>query len=255
MIEYDIIVVIGALYEGILILPLTLAFILLTARKYFQFRNKQTLYLFLVFLFILFAVISSWFSKFITLFTELDYIYNAPQATYSQTPLNWIFLRIVDFRISLAMVSIAAFFNYCFKVKLYNESYRNIQTFLFTAYTLFTIIFAFFIYIRGNTFLDALCFLFIFIEVFFVYLPFMVRTWKGYKMSDDSFLRKKFLSLCLMAFNFLMVLLSFLIDRLLVMIGFRHFTFFYFLAWIFQVAGIIFAYIGFILPRSEQKKK
>lgn len=249
----DPIVVVGAYYEGLLILPVTFIVVLLTARKYFQFRNRQTLYLFLVFLTILFAVIFSWLSKFITLFTELDYIYNAPQATYAQTPLNWIFLRIVDFRISLAFVAASTLSSYFFKLQLYEEKYNNVQTYVFISYTVFTIFFALIIYIRGNTFLDALCFLFIFIHVFIVYLPFMIRTWKGYQAASDDFIKKKLLSLTFMSFTFMMVLLSFLIDRLLVMIGFSHFTFFYFLAWIFQIIGIILAYIGFILPRSQNK--
>ncbi len=247
----DIIVVVGAFYEGLLIFPSTLVILLLTYKKYYQFRNRQTLYLFLLFLNILFAVIFSLFSKIITLFTELDYIYNAPQETYPYTPLNWFFLRIVDFRISLALVSAAAFFGYFFKINIYEEDFRNLGTYSFVIYTLFTIFFGFIIYARGNTFLDALCFLFVFIEVFIVFLPFSVRTWRGYKTAKDAFIKKKLISLTLMSFNFMMVLLAFLIDRLLVMVGFRHFTPFYFLAWIFQLTGMICAYIGFILPKKD----
>lgn len=247
----DYIVLVGFIYE-IFVLAITLTFVLLAVKKYFEIKNKRTFYLCLVFLSILIAVIFSWFSKIITLWGPIEYVYNNPDATYPETPIFWVLLRIVDFRFALAFVAISAFFTYVFEKYLYEDEFLEIKFISYVIYSIFTLLFIFIVYERGNTFLDALSFLFLFIQVFVIYLPFMYRSLAEYRANDDSFLKKKLLSLASMSLNFMLVLLSFFIDRVLVLIGFPHFTFFYFLAWIFEIIAIFSAYVGYIKPRKEK---
>ena len=74
----------------------------------------------------------------------------------------------------------------------------------------------------------------------------------SYKNSTDPFIKNKLLSLILMSLSFITVILNFLIDRILVLMGSPHFTIFYFLAWICLIIGIFFAYIGYIKPKSKE---
>ncbi|TFF99219.1 MAG: hypothetical protein EU541_05440 [Promethearchaeota archaeon] len=246
----DFIVLVGFIYE-IFVIAITFSFVLLASQKYMEFRNTRTFYLFLVFLSILIGVIFSWSSKLITLWGPIEYVYNNPDVVYPQTPMYWFLLRIVDFRFALAFVAIAAFFTYVFEIYLYEEEFWDTKFIAYIIYTIFTLIFTFTVYERGNTFLDALCFLFLFIQIFVIYVPFMSRVLIEYRSIDDSFLKKKLLSLASMSLNFMLVLLSFFIDRVLVLFGVPHFTFFYFLAWIFQILAIFSAYVGYIKPRRD----
>jgi len=246
----DYIVLVGFIYE-IFVIAITLTFVLLALKKYQQIKNKRTFYLFLVFLSILIAVIFSWLSKVITLWGPIEYVYNNPGASYPETSLYWFLLRIVDFRFALTFTAISAFFTYVFEIYLYEEEFLNVKFISYVIFTVFTLLFTFIVYERGNTFLDALCFLFLFIQIFVIYLPFMIRTLTQYRTIEDSFLKRKLLSLSSMSLNFMLVLLSFLIDRVLVLIGFPHFTLFYFIAWVFQILAIYSAYVGYIKPRKS----
>ncbi len=245
----DYIVLVGFIYECFVI-AITSVFAFLALKKYMDFRNTRMFYLALVFLSVLGAVIFSFLSKVLTLWGPLEYVYNNPDATYPPTLVYWILLRIVDFRFALAFVAVAAFFTYVFELYLYEEEFLNVKFISFVFYTIFTLLFTFIVYERGNTFLDAVCFLFLFIQISVIYLPFMYRSISEYKNVEDSFLKKKLLSLAFMSLNFMLVLLAFLVDRILVLIGFQHFTFFYFLAWIFELLSIYSAYVGFIKPRE-----
>ncbi|HEY0090165.1 MAG TPA: hypothetical protein VGB37_15060 [Candidatus Lokiarchaeia archaeon] len=244
------VVLIAAFYE-LFIMVIMLILVLLTFIKYLQFRNRLTLYLFLIFFNLLLAIFFSWFSKIIVLTTDIDYLYNEPTREYPSTPLYLIYLRIVDFRIALAVVAISSIFSYVFKINVFEEEKKLMWKLIFYGYAGFCVFFSIVIYERGNTLLDAINFLFIFLLISMVYLPFMKKSLLSYRSSEDVFIKRKLLSLALMAFNFTCVFLCFLIDRIWVLLGAFHFTIFYFLAWLFTIGGIVCAYFGYIKPKRE----
>lgn len=136
---------------------------------------------------------------------------------------------------------------------MFEEEYNKIKRVIYFTYVGFCIFFTVFIYERGNTLLDALNFFFSFSLVAITYIPFMLKSIKSYKISEKTFIKKKLLSLILMSLCFNLVLLCFLIDRILELLGSSHFTIFYFIAWIIAVIGIISAYIGFIMPKTSEE--
>ena len=245
------IVFVGMVFETIII-AIALILLSLILKKYIELKNRPTLYLFLIFLNITIAIFFSWLSKIIVLTTDIKYIYNDPNARYPNTPIYWILLRIVDFRIALDFLALAIIFSYIFKVSVFEESYNEVHKLIFFWYAGFTIFFSTFIYERGNTSLDAFNFFFFTILVAIIYIPFTIRAIISYKNSIDPFIKNKILSLILMSLSFITVIFNFLIDRILVLMGSPHFTLFYFLAWICLIIGIIFAYIGYIKPKSKK---
>jgi len=246
------IVFIGMVFETFII-GIALILLILILKKYIELRNRLTLYLFLIFLNIFFGIVFSWLSKIIVLTTDIDYIYNNPNARYPNTPIYWILLRIVDFRIALDFLALSIIFSYIFKVNIFEESNNKAHKIIFYSYAGFTIFFSTFIYERGNTTLDAFNFFFMFLLVAIIYIPFTMRAITSYKNSKETFIKKKLLSLVLMSLSFIIVILNFFIDRILVLMGSPHFTIFYFLAWVWVIIGIIFAYVGYIKPKSKEK--
>ena len=64
-----------------------------------------------------------------------------------------------------------------------------------------------------------------------IYLPFFKRSLNAYHSIDDPTFKNAFLSLAVMSLFFMLVLLNFLMDRVLILFGDLGFTFFYFLGW------------------------
>ena len=246
------IVLIGAIYE-IFILIIALILLVSVFIKYLELKKRLTLYLFFIYLNVFLAILFSWLSKIIVLTTDIEYMYNDPNARYPNTPLYWILLRIVDFRFSLTCVAISMIFSYILKVNVFEDKYKSVQKFVFIIFASFTIFFSTFIYERGNTLYDAINFLLVFSLVSAIYLPFMVRSIMHYKSTDDEFIRKKILSLALMSLCFMLTLLCFLIDRIWVLMGAFHFTIFYFLGWLWGIIGIMCSYFGFLKPKSSEE--
>ncbi len=249
---YNDIVFIGMVFETVII-GIALILLILVLKKYIELKNRLTLYLFLIFLNITLGIVFSWLSKIIVLTTDIEYIYNDPNARYPNTPMYWILLRIVDFRIALDFLVLSVIFLYIFKVNVFEERTSKAQKVIFSIYAGFTLFFSTFIYERGNTSLDAYNFFFMFLLVAIINISFMVKAIMSYKNSTDPFIKKKILSLGLMSLSFIIVVLNFLIDRILVLMGSPHFTIFYFLAWICVIIGLFFAYIGYLKPKSREE--
>jgi len=243
------IIFVGMVFESFIIV-IAIILLILVLKKYIELKSQLTLYLFFIFLNVFLAIFFSWLSKIIVLTTDIKYVYNDPNARYPNNPIYWILLRIVDFRIALDFLALAAIFSYIFKVKVFEERFNRAHKIIIFGYTSFTIFYSTFIYERGNTLLDAFNFFFMFLLVAIIYIPFTMRAIISYKDSIDPFIKKKILSLMVMSLSFIVVLLNFLIDRILVLMGSPHFTIFYFLAWVCVIIGIIFAYIGYIKPKS-----
>ncbi|MFX0073246.1 MAG: hypothetical protein ACFFAO_19375, partial [Candidatus Hermodarchaeota archaeon] len=220
----------------LIILIIGIILIILILNRYKIKRNKPTLLLFIIFLNLLLAVVFSWLSKIIVLTTDLDYVYNQPGIRYPTTPSEWFFFRVVDFRITIVFVAIATVFSYILKTEIFEEynPIHRIVVFIFGAYT---ILYAIFIYERGNTLLDTINFMNIFVFLSAIYLTFMVKLFKAYKKSTESEYKRAFLSLIIMCLSFTLTFLNTLIDRITIILGSEGFTVFYFLAWSFVIVG------------------
>ncbi|MFX0031640.1 MAG: hypothetical protein ACFE8E_15210 [Candidatus Hodarchaeota archaeon] len=238
-------------FESVIIV-IAIFLLILILIKYYQKRHRLTLYLFLIFLNYVIAIIFSWLSKILVLYSNLEYIYN--ELTPDPGTLeSWILLRIIDFRISFVFLTIAILLSYILKVNVFGKGYNRIQKYIVIILAGITAGYSFIIYQRGNTLLDAIAFLFVFIFMAVIYFPFLLRSYQSYKSTEDKIFKNAFLALALMSIFFILVPLNFLFDRLLILIGGDQFSFsvFYYLGWIFVICGIIGAYFGYIRPKSK----
>jgi hypothetical protein len=196
------------------------------------------------------AIVFSWLSKILVLYSGIDYIYNnlLPDP---QTLESWILYRITDFRISFVFVTIAIFLSYILKVNVFEKGYNKILRIIVFIYAIFTLIYNIFIYQRGNTLFDVFAFFFIFIFMAAIYIPFFIRAFQSYKSTENQTFKIAFLSLALMCVFFVLILLNFFVDRLLILLGGPGFSVFYFMAWIFGILGMLGAYFGYIRPKSN----
>ena len=242
---------IGMVFESIIILC-ALIILILILKKYLERKHKLTLYLLVIFINYTIAIIFSWLSKVLILYSGIDYIINRTLPDPS-TPISWILYRIIDFRVSFVFLSIAIYLSYILKVNVFEKGYNKIEKIVVIITFLVNIVCSLFLYEAGNTLLDAIAFLLIFIFMAMIYFPFLVRSYQSYRSTEESLFKKAFLSLSLMSLFFILVPFNFLIDRITILLGGEGFTIFYFLAWIFVILGIIGTYFGYIRPRSEEK--
>ena len=235
---------IGTIYEGIIIL-IFIPLVTLSLTNHIKVRNRLSLLLFLILLSYGTSIIFSWVSKVLNAFSNIDYIIyiNVPEPN---TPQAWFLLRIADFRISYAFIIIAVFLSYLFKVKIFEKEIKKINKYIIQGFTIFNLIFALFIFQKGNVLFDVLTFFFVFVFMTMVYIPFLLNAIKGYISTDHPGFRKSFLSLSIMSLSYISVLLCLLIDRIYIFLGHFGFTIFYFLSWIFVIIGIISTYYGYL---------
>jgi len=243
---------IGMIFEGIIIVLISCLFTLIVI-KYNKNRNKLILLLFFLCLNIFLAIVFSWLSKVLILYSNIDYLYD-DSVSDPLTPASWILLRISDFRISFLFITIATIFSYFFKVKLFEKDFKKFQSFIILIYGIFTAFFSLVIYQKDNIILDVFTFFFVFLLMCIVYIPFMKKSIQAYKNTSMRNYRNAFLSLTIMSLSFILVLFCFLIDRIYILMGDFGFTLFYFMGWIFLIIGILGAYFGY-LYFSENKNK
>ena len=241
---------IGMVFETtiIIIAAIVLALILM---KYLQKRHQLTLYLFLIFLFYLIAIIFSWLSKILVLYSGVEYIYNTTLPDPG-TLLSWFVLRITDFRFSFFALTIAIFISYILKVNVFEKGYNRIHKIIVIIYGIITIAYSILIYVRGNTLVDAGAFLLIFLYMAMIYIPFFISSYKSFTLAETKTIKNAFISLALMSIFYILVPFNFLIDRLLILFGGSGFSLFYFLAWIFVLCGMIASYFGYIRPKASE---
>ncbi|MHA1489941.1 MAG: hypothetical protein ACTSRI_09815 [Promethearchaeota archaeon] len=244
-------VFIGMVYEIVIIIIASILLVLII-RKYFEKRHRLTLYLFIIFLNFSIAIIFSCLSKVLVLYSGEEYVYNNTVPA-PNTLLTWIILRILDFRFSFFLITIALFFSYILKVNVFEKGYNQTQKIIVIIYGSWTGFYSLIIYERGNTLLDVFAFLFLLIFMSMIYIPFMLRSIETYKSVDETFYKKAFFSLAIMSLCFMLVLFGFLIDRVFILLGSPGFTIFYFLAWSFVIVAMLGAYLGYVNPKSKEK--
>jgi len=241
---------IGMVYEGSIII-LTAIFLGLVLFNYVKNRNMLILLLFLLIFNYFMAIFFSWLSKVLILYSNIDYLYDETVPD-PLNPLSWILLRLTDFRISFLFLTIASIFSYVFKVKIFEKSFNKSKKNFIFGLGIFTAFYSLVIYHKEILILDVIAFLFVFLLMGIVYIPFMKSSIKSYKNSILNNYRKAFFSLAVMSLSFVLILLCFLIDRIYIFMGDFGFTLWYFLGWIFVIIGIIGAYFGYLhLNRKE----
>lgn len=115
----------GMIYEGIVLL-IALSLLIKTISNYIKVRHKLSLLLFLVILCYVCAIFFSWLSKVLNAFSNIDYIINN-DVPDPNTPLSWILLRITDFRISYAFLTVGIAISFLFKIKVFEEEFNKIK--------------------------------------------------------------------------------------------------------------------------------
>ena len=245
------IVFIGLLYE-FLIVVIAALLLLLILKKYLIKRHNLTLILFYIFLMWEIAIIFSFLSKVIYLYSGFSYTYDR-SVPDPGTPLSWIILRIYEYRISFIFVIIGVLLSYILKVKVFEEDYNKTQRIFVYGYASFTAFFSLVVFQKGNYLFDVILFGLILIFIALIYILFMLNSIKAYRSVDNPSYKKGFLSLSFMALCFTLVFISFLIDRTLIFLGSFGFTFFYFMGWAFVILGFLGAYLGYINPKSKEE--
>ena len=248
MVDYLDLLFIGMVYETIVII-VTGILLVLILKKYYEKKHQLTFLLFLIFLNWFFAIVFSWLSKILIIYSGIDWIVDNSLPDPG-TLQSFFILRILDFRISFLFVTIAILLSYIFEVNIFEKGYTRKKLFAFT-FAIFTAAYSFFVYVRNFLLLDVLAFLFVAIYMLIIYLSFVSKTFQAYKATRDEIYKKAFLSLSIMSICFILVFIMFLIDRILIFLGSTGFTFFYFMAWTSAVVGMLFAYLGYIKPKSK----
>ena len=228
----------------IFILTFAAVLLVLILKKYLIKRHKLTRLLFLIFLGYFIAILFSWLSK-VFVVTQLNVVQDG-------SIITWMLNLIIDFRLSEFFVTIAIFLSYILKVNVFEKGYNTLQKYVIIIYGIFSCVYVLFIYENGNTLLDIIAFLIVFIYMVMVYAPFLRRAIESYRAVEEKTYKQAFLSLAIMSFSFMLIFLNFAIDRVLIFLGSPGFTVFYFLAWIFVIIGVFGAYMGYIRPKSKE---
>lgn len=242
-------------YELIIIVIVTV-FLILVLQKYFERRHKLTLYLFIIFLNFTLAIVFSWLSKVLRLYSGINYLID-PAVPDPLTVESWFLLRIVSFRFTMIFTIIALLYYYILKLNLFEEESKKlgkVYDYIIYSYAGIAILYMLIVYIKGNYILDILTFLIIFGYICLVQIPFMSNCYQSYKAVDDPNYSRGFLSLFLMSLSFILVFVCQLIDRIIMaMTGTIGYTVFYFLGWGFVILAIFFSYFGYIRPKGHNE--
>ncbi len=241
----------GLLYEsGIIFLFLIL--IVLIIVHYSKKKTPNTFLLLASFTCMFFAIIFSWLSKFILIqmditgFTVLD----------PNTPGFWFYAIILQFRVSFVLLVLAADITYILKVKIFDDIYNQVEKWILIMLSIFTILFTLIAVEQGNILLDVLSFLFVLVIMCYVYIPFVVASLKMYRLMEEPHYKSASLSLAGLGLSFIMVLICFLADRLMMMLfDSSGYTVFYFAAWGFVIVGTFAAYMGYIRTSRQKSLK
>jgi len=241
------------IYECLIVIGITVLLFLIL-KKYLERREKLTLYLLIIFSLFTIAIFFSWISKSLVIFSNIEYIKDINKPTDPGTLESWFVLRIIDFRFSFIATTIAIYYSYVFKVKIFQEGYNKTHRIIVISFGIWTIVYNLFFYVAGSQLLMAFAFFFPFVYMSMVYFPFMKCAIHDCLEIDDPIIKKAFMSLTLMCIGFLLIFFFFTVDRILIIFGWPRFTIFYFLAWASAVIGMLGAYLGYIRPFISKEK-
>ncbi len=187
----------GIIWESIVI---AIAFIMLylSCKIYIQKRNNLSLMLCFIFLNYMLSIIFSWISKLITFFFRIPYL-NIASIPDPRTLVSWILLRISYYRITFCFIIVAILLSYFFREKIFSvERKRNLEV-PFVIIGLFELIFTLFLFDKGFAILDIFLFFIVFIYILIIYIPFFIKSFKAYRLTEIYSFRKAFLSHMMMS--------------------------------------------------------
>ncbi len=235
---------IGMVFE-IFIIIIAAVLLILILKKYLIKRHKLTRLLLFIFINYFIAIVFSWISKVFVVFQI--------SITQDGSITASIYNLISDFRLSEFFVVIAIFLSYILKVNVFEKGYIKLQKYIVIIYGIFSCAYVLLIYEDGNTLLDIIAFLIVFIYMVMVYAPFLRRSIESYRAVEEKTYKQAFLSLAIMSVSFMLIFLNFAVDRLLIFLGSLGFTVFYFLAWSFAIVGIFGSYYGYVRPKASKE--
>ena len=233
----------GFIYEIFILIAVALLLILIYG-KYREKKHQLTLFLFIIFLFYEIAIFFSWIAKYLIFYENAEDMV-AADANY------WIVSRIIGFRLSFVFVTFATYMVFMFAITLFNQEPKPIFKYGLMGFGIIIVVYCLAVLDAANVMLDVIAFLLVFIYMLIIYGGFMVNTLKLAKGISDAVYKKAFLSLTWMAAFFISTFVWFLLDRVMILMGSLGYTPFYFLAWLSVLFGIIFAYLGYIRPKSK----
>ncbi len=239
---------VGLLYEsGIIFLFLILLILIIV-----HYNKKKTVNTFLLlasFTCMFFAIIFSWLSKFILIQKNITGF----NALDPNIPGFWLYSVILQFRVSFVLLVLAADITYILRVKIFDDMYNQVERWILIILSISTVLFALIAVEQDNIDLDVLSFLSVLVIMSYVYIPFIIASLKMYRLMKEPHYKSASLSLALLGLSFILVFISFLADRLMMMIfSSSGYTVFYFAAWGFVIVGTFAAYMGYI--RTSRKK-
>ncbi len=245
--EFEIIFI-GFIFEVIITL-LFWVLLGLILKHYNQRKTVHTRLMFYIFLCFSLSVFFSAIAKLSVLLLE--------SPTFEEVDPNissfWILSRIIPFRISFALISIAAFLNYILKAKIFEERRNKAEYWIAIIFSLITIIFSLIFVDQEKPIFDLITFALVFLLMLLVYVPFIMASLKIRKNLHESVYRNASLSLAIMAMCFILTFLWFLLDRIMIVaFDSTGYTIFYFFGFSSTIIGAFFTYLGYIRPGQKQ---
>lgn len=248
----------GFYYElGILIL--LGIFVGLIYNRYLQ-KGKPflTRLLFIIFLFYWFAVLASWTVKILeSFYWDLNNAIapNQQPVLKNENLLLFFLVRFIsDFRVSLIFVTIAIYFSFIFKIKVFNDEPKPIHLWIIRGWGILIIAFCFIFWEAVQPWENPIAFLLTLIYMIVVYSMFLHKARQVVHKTQDLRAKSAFKSLELMSIEFMGIFIFLLVDQILGNIDNTVFgyTIFYFLAWAMAIGAVFSAYFGYINPRGKK---
>lgn len=139
--------------------------------------------------------------------------------------------------------------------RIYDIPHKRAKNKFIIIFGIITGVFSTFVIDPDNDLYDLITFLLVTLEMLLVFIPFTLNSLQIRKKLSEPIYRRSALSLAGMALLFILTLVNFFFDRLLMVLEIDPdgYTFFYFAAWISTVLGILSAYLGYILPGIKQQ--
>lgn len=231
-------------FEGLILIP-AIYLVIISIKNYEKNRSKLSLLLFLILLSYCISIAFSWCSKIISTFFDIRYL-EVQEIESPGTPISWLLLRISYFRFTFVCINLAILFSFELKKTIFGKIHSKYYIFLIYAFAGFNIVFSIICFSKNLVILDVIVFLIAFSFECIVYIPFFMESLKNYETSNNPNFKHKFLNLMIMSLSFILVLLFLFLDRLLIFLGSEGYSLFYFISWIFVIAGILNVYLGYL---------
>jgi hypothetical protein len=216
---------------------------------YFRLRIKKTKVVQLLFWVFSFFTLAMIMNTIGTILYRIIY-----EGTYPTGPFSFVIERLLAPRFSLFFIIMAIYFSYLLKLQIFNKEVSPIELWFYRMGAIIIGFFTLFIYEWDNGIYDVITFLLVFLYMFAVYLPFIIKSFKLARKIEEKIYQRAIYSLTLMGICFNGIFLFFFLDELCNILWGLDYTIFYSFAWIFAPIGAVFAYFGYIAPYTRKEK-